>query len=273
MNKKTYAEATATQVREILGDDYEVSIHEVAKNNGVIKTGISIMAKGENIAPTIYIDEIMADGKTTEMAAKEVVRVYKANTTINVKVTDIIEIFNNEALLLDKVMPRLVNANQPSENISVPFLDMKIIFTIKVIENGYITLKKRNVDIDPQRLLKAAIANMKKTVVRNMADIIPIPMGANDMVMKVITNEDSTFGAINMIDEYTLLALAEEVNDDLCILPSSIHEVIVVPFSEVYGNPLVDMVRNINATVVAPEEVLSNNVYIYRKETNTYEIM
>ena len=51
---------------------------------------------------------------------------------------------------------------------------------------------------------------------------------------------------------------------DYYILPSSVHEVIIVPYSEIYVcSKLDEMVREINSTQVEEEDVLSNHVYLY----------
>ena len=66
-----------------------------------------------------------------------------------------------------------------------------------------------------------------------------------------------------MIFEKNLHELAKGINDDLYILPSSIHEVIAVPSS--LGNPdeLAKMVLEVNTDVVDVSERLSNQVYQY----------
>ena len=62
------------------------------------------------------------------------------------------------------------------------------------------------------------------------------------------------------------------LNDDLYIMPSSIHELICIPAAGVNPGDLRTIVREINSTQVAVEDVLSNNVYLYRKETGVISI-
>ena len=58
--------------------------------------------------------------------------------------------------------------------------------------------------------------------------------------------------------------LKEILKKDYYILPSSVHEVIIVPYSEIYVcSKLDEMVREINSTQVEEEDVLSNHVYLY----------
>ena len=52
---------------------------------------------------------------------------------------------------------------------------------------------------------------------------------------------------------------------NLYIIPSSIHEVILLPDSgkEPDATALKEMIREVNSTQVAPEEILSDNLYYY----------
>ena len=86
-------------------------------------------------------------------------------------------------------------------------------------------------------------------------------------MMWIISNNKGVSGAVNMIFEKNLHELAKGVNDDLYILPSSIHEVIAVPAS--IGNPdeLAKMVLEVNTDVVDVSERLSNQVYQYDRDS------
>ena len=70
----------------------------------------------------------------------------------------------------------------------------------------------------------------------------------------------------------TTVGVREKVGGDFFILPSSIHELLVVPKQD--GMELSDleaMVKEVNATQVAPEEKLSDHVYEYdAKEKELY---
>lgn len=64
--------------------------------------------------------------------------------------------------------------------------------------------------------------------------------------------------------------IAKRWGCDFVILPSSVHEVILTPVQEdVELSELVEMVKEINATEVREEDVLSNHVYLYEREKGT----
>lgn len=61
-------------------------------------------------------------------------------------------------------------------------------------------------------------------------------------------------------------SLLDDVNDlagDFYIIPSSVHELLLIP--QDFGDPsdLIELVKNINATEVSPEDFLSNSIYEY----------
>lgn len=89
--------------------------------------------------------------------------------------------------------------------------------------------------------------------------------------MYVMTNENKVWGAISMLWQESLQKLADELESDLLILPSSVHEIILLPVEEEqYSNEyLQDMVRDINRDHVEPEEVLSDHIYRYLRASGT----
>ena len=64
----------------------------------------------------------------------------------------------------------------------------------------------------------------------------------------------------------TLQKLAERLQDDLYIIPSSVHEVLLLPVHGRLCREEVDsMVKEVNRSVLKPQEILSDHVYIYSR--------
>lgn len=84
--------------------------------------------------------------------------------------------------------------------------------------------------------------------------------------MLVVSNQRNINGASCMIYSDLLKDIAEQLNADLYILPSSIHEIIIVKNDYSYDKKILkDMVKDVNLTQVPLEEVLSDNVYFYSR--------
>ena len=80
----------------------------------------------------------------------------------------------------------------------------------------------------------------------------------------VLSNVKRCFGAAWMADEEVLRSIAGILQKDYYILPSSVHECLILPAqADTDRESLRDMVREINQSEVEPEEVLSDNVYYY----------
>lgn len=84
-------------------------------------------------------------------------------------------------------------------------------------------------------------------------------------MMYVVSNKSKVNGAVNVLNAYDKVSELLGT-DDLVVLPSSIHEVIVVPASTGDYNQLRSMVGEVNGTEVAREEQLSDNIYRLTKD-------
>ena len=85
--------------------------------------------------------------------------------------------------------------------------------------------------------------------------------------MYVLSNRSNYFGAAGILFDSVLQKIAGQLADDFWILPSSIHECIIVPASLLTTREeLQNMVRQINRLEVAQEDFLSDEVYYYERE-------
>ena len=90
--------------------------------------------------------------------------------------------------------------------------------------------------------------------------------------MYVFSNHTGVNGAAVMLYGSYFDELAERLDSDLYVLPSSIHEVIAVPADCDEAELLKNAVVEVNATAVSAEEVLSESVYRYNRESGVLEI-
>ena len=132
-----------------------------------------------------------------------------------------------------------------------------------------------SLDIRLNEIMDAANANCKKVGYRIMpmedaiSEIIGIEIPSDaPYPMYVGTNPERILGASILMYETYLEDLAAQIEDDLCIALSSIHEVLIFPLSLVQPSKIIEIVRDVNRTVVLPQEKLSDSVYIYRRGTH-----
>lgn len=102
----------------------------------------------------------------------------------------------------------------------------------------------------------------------------PIKQGSSEPTMYVMTNQKGINGASCLMYEDILGSFSDKIGADFFILPSSIHEVLFVPKrGNMKACDLAAMVREINITQVANEEVLSDNIYLYSRENRSISIV
>lgn len=167
--------------------------------------------------------------------------------------------------------------------ISAEFLDMVAVFALidssnpnrprfKIID----AVDMVSLDIKLNEIMDAANENCKKA----RYSIVPMEDAINELVgmeslgdssfpMYIGTNPERMLGASILMYEAYLEKFAEQIEDDLCIAPSSIHEVLIFPLSLIQPARIIETVRDVNRTVVSPQEKLSDSAYIYRRGTHT----
>ena len=107
--------------------------------------------------------------------------------------------------------------------------------------------------------------------VQSIAEIISKGMEREDP-MFIITNQQTLDGASAIFYPEVMDQIGEGFQGNFFILPSSIHETIVVPDNGEFDyRVLQDMVQTINASEVSPEERLSDHVYHYDVKDRVFE--
>lgn len=165
----------------------------------------------------------------------------------------------------------LVNAKQNEKMLEqMPhrrFLDLAIVYKLRVDENATTIIHNRIaklLDLSEEELYEIALKNTQE----KMQSCV-FMIGPNLLVM---TNKDSFLGAATMLYEGALQEVAENINSDLYVLPSSIHEIILYPADgSMTPEELAEMVRTINEENVDMQERLSNQVYKYSREKGQLE--
>lgn len=295
------------EVLKITEDTLEVILKEIIKNNGIIHSALGFRKKGEAVCVLIYLDSYFEDynaGFSLKELAQDIYNSYQENRKNNRLFLSAIWSHDYETVP-DKVIYKLINYHQNRELLEeIPHLrlcDLAIVFCLLVEQSGgclstavihnehrerwgmdtqtLMELAKKNT----KRLLPAQIRNLTE-VMRGIAmdyagsdeeraaleDMLSTP---SDIPLYLLSNHINTNGAIAMMYEGILKDFATVLDHDLIILPSSIHEVLVVPYEEeLCIEELKEMVRHINQTEVTKEEVLSDNVYLYSRKTDTISI-
>ncbi len=155
-----------------------------------------------------------------------------------------------------------------------------------MVEGGSITIKRQHMLMwkqNAESLYRTARRNTKRDMPEllvSMGELISEMTGVSvreddATPMYVLTNQEKRFGASAMLYSEKIGQLAERFGCDVLILPSSVHEVLLIPDDHIREYAFYrQMVAEVNRTQVEPEEVLSYGLYRYcRKEAEIEEII
>ena len=80
--------------------------------------------------------------------------------------------------------------------------------------------------------------------------------------MVIVTNSLQSYGAAVILDKDIMGKLSDIFNDNLYIIPSSVHECLVMPESECSPDLLKMMVYDVNREAVEIVDRLSDDIYV-----------
>ena len=300
MDYATFKAVAEKKILDYFPDSFKnatVEISPVTKVNRV-RDAITIFADDDmKITPNFYLDDIYEYykkcGDLEEVLSKvaaSYVRELEATKDLRLPV------FSKE-FVSENVFMTMVNTESNKEllmnSVHRDINDCSVIYRIMVdnSERGLASIMVTNdiaekAELSEQELFKVASENTKRILPAKIQTIQDVlfgmltkdgtpeevagafieDLGTPDIPMWVISNEIGINGAVNMLYDENLQFLSQKFNDDLYILPSSIHEVICVPASLKEPEELAEMVQEFNMNLLKLEDRLSNQVYHYDKD-------
>jgi len=269
----------------LIPQDIKLQRNNITKNNGVVKDSITVKLPDTAIAPVLYLDnlyELHKDGYSiSELVDKTVhdldrhiknapeIPVLTAESAMENLYCTVVNTASNEEML----------KNVPHEKLE----DLSVVARFKVGNDGSFLVTNdicKTLRMTPEEVMEAAHANTErqKFTCQSMNEVLrEIILGegmpesyADEIIhtqgeqcpMWVLSNESRIDGAVAMASQDTLKEAHEKLGEDYYILPSSRHEVILVPQSMVSNvEDLKSMVHEVNITEVSETDRLSDSVY------------
>lgn len=295
MTYQTFKEHILTYMKEHFQNACQIFIQPVLKNNGQVLDGLIILPQQLNIAPTLYLNfyyEQLKNGHTLEQICTEICRHYEINcphTSID------IAFFTDFKKVRSHIAYKLINHEKNSALLKdvphIRFLDLAIVFycLIPSIQTQYASILIHNQHLDfwnvsAKELFDLASENTPKLQGYSFENITRLlhhlTFGSDEepdetsvkqssYPLFVLSSKNHLYGASCILYQDLLYTLAQKADMDFYILPSSIHEVILIPTQDDRSfKELSAMVKEINQSEVSPEDVLSNHAYYYSKEKN-----
>lgn len=286
----------------------KVETQIIIKNNGLKLEGIFIKQSGKLVSPTFYIEDLYdeyCNGADIDCIVNKVIDGFE---TRNIPADEICKFMSDFMLVKEKVVFKIINFDDNQDLLKeVPYrkvLDLAVVYYCRIdypeIGRGTITIKNENIEmwnVSEEDLYEAAFENANKYLpcsIMPMHTVLGQYVEDNfteelkeqekqfvekinsDVNLYVMTNNEKSFGAATMFYENVLENFAMQLHKNLYILPSSIHEVLLLPVEDKDNHKTIqlqEMVFEVNNTQVMLEERLSYNVYFYNLENKKIELL
>ncbi len=293
MNFEEFVEHVGATVKGYLPEEYMdavVDVRQVLKNNDTQLHGMCIRKPGETVSPTIYLDSFYKkyeNGDNLTDIVKEIAKLRAENHDGNNFDSDMLDDFEQ---IKHMIMPRLVNAGWNEESLKdrphILIEDLAVIFAIIVDDfvggNASITISNflaAKWDVSTEELYEIALSNLETAKDENfqtMATVLAEIMGMSeeefnqnmplDEGLHVLTNNKRVHGAVEVLNKQVMESIREQMGTDFYIVPSSVHEVLIVPVDGMEVADLNGLICSVNATEVEAGDRLSDHAYIYTSE-------
>ena len=304
MDFKEFKEQFTEDVKQGLADagiEAKVSTNTVEKMNESYEA-MTVTPEGSNVGVNVNMEkffEAYENGTDYEAVVGKAIGVIEGGFA-NQPAVDVAALTDYDQMK-DKLIMEVVSAESNADMLDkVPHKEMEDMavvyrFEIDSSDDGRATILVTNqlietMGVTPEQLHADAMENapeLKPAVIKGMSEVMAemmgvstedlammgMPMDPADEQMYVASVPDKIHGAGVLAYQDFMDQAAERAGGDFFILPSSIHEVLIVPDN---GNmslgDLEAMVKEVNATQVAPEDKLTDSVYHYDSQAKVFEL-
>lgn len=288
MDYENFKLTVLASIRNYFGNEASVTLDSIIKNNDIRLDGLLIEDSSVNITPTIYLngyyEEYLA-GKPLPSVLDDMIASYQEHLP---KQSMDLSFFMDYQKTKPHIIYKLVNYAQNKERLKelphFKFLDLAIVFCCYLPNvqntNAAILIQNHHLelwDVTPDSLYTLAFQNTPVLLpydLSSMEDILkPVfpellyrcgPESGKEPILYVLSNTEKYFGASVMLYPNILSCFAQLVESDLYILPSSIHEVLLLPQKQCpNASGLNHIIQEVNSCHVSREEILSGHFYYF----------
>lgn len=307
LNFKEFQEYIKSNVKDYLPESYkdaDIQFTDVVKNNDVHLTGVLIKKENETLTPNIYIDELYekySKGTDLDEIVGDVADLRIEHDPPE-EAQSIGSIFTNYEMVKQRLeihlcdmelnMDKLKNQVYTEQGDFAATYHIKIggdgmargsaVITPNMLKSWGITeeqlredslqakYSKEAVFIDIEELVAKKMFGLKATnLLDKQNDVIDSNEGIS---LYCLTNESNKYGASMILREDVMGKVSKLMGGDFYILPSSIHETLIVPTTtEMTLEDMSIMVQEVNKEAVEPEDKLSDKVQFYDSKAMVIE--
>lgn len=299
MTYATFKETLLTGLKGLLPFGTALSIQAFSHNNSITLDGLTILEPDSNISPTIYLDPYFEQYQKGIPISEIIDLIFQYYQNHRLPLGINTSFFTNFENIQSRIVYKLIHFQKNKALLSevpyIPFLDLAIVFYCLLSESpsetASILIHKEHLDYwnattdtlfqlaqQNTPFLLSSCCNSLSELLLPVLEQLSAPeqedyqknlSPSSSLPMYVLTNLNRLNGACCILYKDALKEIAERLDSDLYILPSSIHEVILIPSSVGSGtDSLTEMICDINQSEVNSEEILSDHVYYYSRVSN-----
>ncbi len=300
MSKKEFFESVKDCVVKVLHDDdpsLEGKVTEMHKINGCNYHGISFSSDKTRISPVLYLDGWWSKYHDKDMDLNDIVeclvRMYREHIGRAHEIT--VDGLSDDKSIRESVIPALCNVSNISDylkNCPIQIFCDELVIYYKIRmdiadSEGSVVVNNNLMNswgISQEELNTQAWVNIYNI---NPPSVVPIHNILKETIsslseqdidigMYVLCSQNRIGGAVYMTDANYLQTIADDMNMDLIIIPSSRQEAILLDY-ETAPTPerqteILQMVTEINHNgTVSQEDFLADSVYSFVRSRGTVE--
>ena len=304
MEKKEFYESMRKKIEEKLPENIraegKLAIKEARKNNDVMMHGIMISREGTGVSPIIYIDDaydLYRSGRSVEELAPAAADAF-CKAWEDQPCVDSLSLRYED--IKDRIFYRIADVQRNRGRLS----EMKYslaecgfakIYSIAVSKDGSIPITNSlaaEYGYDPEKIFEDAERNtpeMYPAVFEDLQDIVmDLAMPGSPRLtllsererfdkssdMYLLSSRDMTNGAATIFYPDVKEKIAEVIDDSYYVLPSSTHELMIVPCkSGIPPEHLRQTVRKVNEIMGAETEILSDRIMKYDRDMKELKVV
>ncbi len=283
MDFSTFETYFLEELKKELNEKVQLRIVPLEKNNQVRQRALLLEEIGHKGGPAVYLEglyERFLEGSAVSELVTEVAQMY-ANAEKKSKIN--LDFFLKYPLVKDRIYVKLIGAAENTELLEkIPHrkvLNLAICYYYSLQDEdcaleGTILIREAHRalwHVEEADLFAAAMENSLRDkppvfhqMERFLAQDAEAPVAGEDLPFYILSNANGYFGAACMLYPGILAAAYEKMQGDFYVIPSSVHEVLLVSAHMVQdGADLQDILQIVNKTQLLPEEYLSDRLYFY----------
>lgn len=267
------------------GEGLSFLAKETLKNNDTVLHAIHVIKDWSSVGIVVYVDDILKDYVTGAIGGRQAAKMFLERISKsggdNCECENEAEqfakaILQNKGTILENVHASIINTGWNTELLKntphKPFLDLAVIYEVHNHDHS-MSVRVTNemmehFGISMSELEEYADRNKRAYVITDIEEVLP-DAKETEFGMYILSTADHFKGASVLMYPEFFEKCAKFTGSDLVVIPSSIHEVIVVPYDEeVDINTITNMIQMVNATELLMMDRLSDHAYFYKARSN-----